>query len=86
MKKFQILLTLLACLSYGVLSHAGETHTLDKQAAVAAATQRFEGKLVSVDAEQRQDTPVYRVKILDSRGGLHTVIIHGQTGAVISAH
>jgi len=86
MKKLQTLLILLACLSFGVLPHAGETHTLDKQTAVATATQRFQGKLVSVDAEQRKDTPVYRVKILDSRGGLHTVIIHGQTGEIISAH
>lgn len=86
MNRLRILLALLACLSLAAPVYAAATHTLDKQTAATKAMQRFQGKLVSVDPELRKDTPVYRVKILDSHGGLHTVIIHGQTGEVISAH
>lgn len=86
MNRLRILLVLLTCLSLAAPVHAAATHTLDKQTAATKAQQRFQGKTVSVEQEQRNDTPVYRVKILDNRGGLHTVIIHGQTGDIISAH
>lgn len=86
MKQLPIVLVLLACLSLSAPASIAATATVDKQAAAQIAMQRFTGKLVSVDQEQRKETPVYRVKILDSHGGLHTVIIHGQTGDIISAH
>ncbi len=86
MKQLPIVLVLLACLSISTSVSAATAYTIEKQTAANLAMQRFAGKLVSVDPEQRKDIPVYRVKILDTHGGLHTVIIHGQTGDIISAH
>ena len=45
-----------------------------------------EGKVIAVDESKQDSTPVFRVKVLDTKGGLHTVIIDHQTGNVISAH
>ena len=86
MNLLRIWFVVLFCVSLMLPVDAAEPHTVDKQTAATTAMQRFAGKLVSVDPEQRDHTPVYRVKILDTRGGLHTVIIHGQTGEIISAH
>jgi uncharacterized membrane protein YkoI len=86
MNRFITLLALLLSLTLALPGVAAEAPTVSKQDAAVAAMQRIPGKVISVSPEQQQHTPVYRVKVLDEHGGLHTVIIHGQTGDVISAH
>ncbi|MBI3563360.1 MAG: PepSY domain-containing protein [Gammaproteobacteria bacterium] len=86
MQRLFTLLTLLACLILSVPNQAKENHTVDKQAAALTAMQRFPGKVVSVNPGYQGETPVYRVKVLDDHGGLHTVVIHGQSGEILSAH
>ncbi len=86
MRRFITLLVFVLSLTLAANSIAAEPATVSKQDAAVAAMQHIPGKVVSVNSEQQHKTPVYRVKVLDERSGMHTVIIHGQTGEVISAH
>lgn len=81
---YGLVFALTTLLSTSVLP-AAESH-IDKQAAAKIATQRFPGKVISVNPEQQEHTPIYRIKVLDKDGGMHTVVIHAQNGNILSAH
>ena len=59
---------------------------ISKSEAAAIAQQRFQGRVIAVKPVQKNSRSVYKVKILDKQGELHTVIINADTGAIISAH
>jgi len=86
MSRIITLLVFVLSLTLASNSFAVEPATVNKQDAAVAAMQHIPGKVVSVNLEQQHKTPVYRVKVLDERGGMHTVIIHGQTGEILSAY
>lgn len=86
MKRLVSIVTVILSLSLAAPAFSAETHTIDKQTAATKATERIPGRVISVSPEYRDATPVHRVKVLDARGGVHTVVIHGKTGEVLSAH
>lgn len=59
---------------------------ISKQEAASIAQQRFAGRVIGIQADAQNGTPVYRVKVLDNSGGLHLVIIDRQNGNILSAH
>lgn len=59
---------------------------ISKQEAAAIAESRFKGRIIAIKQKGEKDTLVYKVKILDSSGGMHIVIVNGQDGQIISAH
>lgn len=86
MNRFYTLLVFVLSLTLALPGLAAEAPTISKQDAAVTAMQQIPGKVISVSVEQQRNTPVYRVKVLDEHGGMHTVIVHGQTGDIISAH
>jgi len=59
---------------------------ISKQQAATIAKSRFQGRVIAVDEAKENSTEVYRVKVLDQKGGMHTIVIDNQSGNVISAH
>jgi uncharacterized membrane protein YkoI len=59
---------------------------VSRQQAASIAESQFQGRVIAVEESKQNNVPVFRVKVLDKQGGLHTVIIDHQTGNVISAH
>ena len=77
---------ILVCLLLAGPIVAVAAEPVSKQQAASIAKSKFQGKVIAVDESKQDSTPVFRVKVLDTKGGLHTVIIDHQTGNVISAH
>ena len=85
MRKTLVLLNLLVLLIAGPITGVAAEPVSRQQAANIAKSQ-FQGRVIAVDESKQGNTPVYRVKVLDKNGGVHTVIIDHQSGNVISAH
>lgn len=86
MSRTVIILGLIAALTgNAAMSYAGNT-TVSKQQAATIAKTRFKGRVIAVDEGKKEKKPVYRVKVLDKKGGMHTVVIDHKTGQVIAAH
>ncbi len=68
------------------LSTSWAEASISKQQAASIARTQYPGKIIDVRLIKSGEQPIYRVKVLDKKGGLHIVTIHGQTGNVISAH
>lgn len=86
MQKFLILLSLLLGLLLAAAGNSSAAEQISKQQAANIAKSQFQGRVIAIDEGKQDSTPVYRVKVLDKQGGLHTIIIDHQTGNVISAH
>lgn len=84
MYKMFIGLLLSAIIAYPGISLAGKP--ISKQQAATIAKTKFQGRVIAVDESKNDSTPVYRVKVLDKQGGMHTVVIDNQSGNIISAH
>jgi len=83
----QLLLNLiLFCLLLAAPFSIIAAEPITKQQAANIANSKFQGRVLAVDEGQQNNTAVYRVKVLDKEGGVHTVIIDHQTGNIISAH
>ena len=76
------LLTTMLVLGHAPIAAAEVT----KQQAASIAKSQFQGRIITVDESKQNDAAVYRVKVLDTGGGMHTVVIDKQSGNVISAH
>jgi uncharacterized membrane protein YkoI len=86
MRKFLLLVSLLiSLLATGMPSDAW-AQPVSKQQAASIAKSKFQGRVIAVDEGRQDNVKVYRVKVLDKQGGLHTVIIDHQTGDIIAAH
>lgn len=72
---------LLATSSYSI---AGQPIT--KQQAATIARSKFPGRVIAIDERKQDNLAVYHVKVLDKKGGMHTIVIDHQSGNVISAH
>jgi len=59
---------------------------VSKSEAASIATGQYPGKVINVSLSDDGKQPVYRVKVLDKKGGMHIVTINGNTGQIISAH
>jgi uncharacterized membrane protein YkoI len=81
-----LLLFSLICLLLSGPFTAIAAEPVTRQQAASIAESKFQGRVIAVDEGKQDNTPIYRVKVLDKKGGLHTVIIDHQTGNVISAH
>ena len=86
MPKRLILVSLLFGVLFTASGNSIAVEAISKQQAASIAKSQFEGRVIAVHEGKQDNTPVYRVKVLDKKGGLHTVIIDHQTGIVISAH
>jgi uncharacterized membrane protein YkoI len=84
MRKMIILCTLTCLLFSG--SFPAFAEPVSKQQAASIAKSQFQGRVIAVDESKQDNTAVFRVKVLDKNGGLHTVVIDHQTGNIISAH
>ena len=84
MKHFLLSMPLL--LMFGFAPMTVEAAQISNQQAAAIAQSRFDGRVIAVEEETRNDTPIYKVKVLDQRGGMHIVIIDGNSGQILSAH
>jgi uncharacterized membrane protein YkoI len=86
MQKFLILLSLILGLLFAAAGNSSAAEQISKQQAANIAKSQFQGRVIAIDEGKQENTQVYRVKVLDKQGGLHTIIIDHQTGNVISAH
>lgn len=86
MRKKIILSSLLAACILSVSAPGIAAESISKQEAATIAKSRFQGRVIAVDESRQDSTTVYRVKVLDKKGGMHTVIIDYQSGSIISAH
>jgi uncharacterized membrane protein YkoI len=86
MRKFLILSGLLFAFTLSVTDVSAAPPPISKQQAVTIAKSKFQGRVIAVDEAKHDDTQVYRVKVLDKKGGMHTIVIDHQSGTVISAH
>ena len=86
MRKFFILISLSFALLFASSGISVAAGPINKQQAATIAKSQFQGRVIAVDEVKQDNKPVYQVKVLDKKGGLHTVIIDNQTGDVISAH
>jgi len=85
MKRFLLSCCLIITLAFSAAVHA-EASQISSQQAAAIAQSRFQGRVIAVEQESRGDTSIFKVKVLDRRGGMHIVIIDGASGQIISAH
>jgi uncharacterized membrane protein YkoI len=86
MKRQLLIIGLLSVLlGSAPLTMSAEPAISKSQAASIAAAQ-YPGKIINVSLSNQDSTPVYRVKVLDSKGGMHIVTIDGSNGNVLSAH
>jgi uncharacterized membrane protein YkoI len=85
MKRLLLIIGLLSVLLGSTLAVSAEPAISKSQAASIAASQ-YPGKIINVSLSNQDSTPVYRVKVLDSKGGMHIVTIDGNNGNVLSAH
>ena len=59
---------------------------ISKSDAANIATSVYPGKVINIGLSDSDKNPVYRVKVLDNKGGMHIVTIDGNSGQIISAH
>lgn len=85
MRKLLLCLTL-SCLLLAAPLYSLAAEPITKQQAANIANSKFQGRVLAVDESQQDNVAVFRVKVLDKEGGVHTVIIDHQTGNIISAH
>ena len=86
MKRVVLIIGLL-CMLLGVSPmHALAEPAISKSQAAGIATSQYPGKIINVSLSGNDSTPVYRVKVLDSKGGMHIVTIDGNNGKILSAH
>jgi len=81
-----IILGLIAALAGSTSLSFAENTSVSKQKAATIAKSHFKGRVIAVDEGKKENKPVYRVKVLDKKGGMHTVVIDHKTGQVITAH
>lgn len=86
MQRVFITLSLTCALLCATPGSYAASKPVSKQQAATIAKSRFQGRVIAVVEGKQDDTLVYRVKVLDKQGGMHTVVIDHQTGHVISAH
>lgn len=86
MSRTFIMLSLICALSCSPMFSFAAKPTVSKQQAATIAKSRFQGRVIAVEKDKKEKTVVYRVKVLDKKGGMHTVVIDHQTGQVITAH
>jgi hypothetical protein len=86
MIKFRILPGLLLGLLFAVSYPSFAAKAISKQQAATIARSKFQGRVIAVDKSKHDSTPVYRVKVLDKKGGMHTIVIDHQSGNILSAH
>jgi uncharacterized membrane protein YkoI len=79
-------ISLLLALSLLVPVHGLAAEQISKQQAASIAKSRFKGRVIAVDETSQDSTPVYRVRVLDKKGGMHTIVIDHKTGKILSAH
>lgn len=86
MQRFFLCFCLISTLLFAATGNCATTVAVTKQQAVTIAKSRFQGRVIAVEQSKQNNTDVYRVKVLDKKGGMHTVVIDNKTGQVISAH
>lgn len=84
-KKFLLLSLLVSMLVAGTAPIVAADQ-ISKQQAASIAKSQFQGRVIAVDDSKQDGTAVYRVKVLDKSGGMHTVVVDKQSGNVIAAH
>jgi uncharacterized membrane protein YkoI len=86
MHKVCVLSVLLFAFTIAGTGVSAAAEPITKQQAATIAKSQFPGRVISVDESKRDNTTVYRVKVLDKKGGMHTIVIDHQSGSVLSAH
>lgn len=84
MKDKILIISLVTSLFLGLVAHVAAQ--ISKQDAASIAQSRFNGRVIAVKPEDQKGTLIYRVKVLDTNGGMHIVVIDGQSGKILSAH
>lgn len=84
MHRFFLSLSLISALLFTAVGNCAAA--VSKQQAVAIAKSRFQGRVIAVIESKQDKADVYRVKVLDKKGGMHTVVIDHKTGQILSAH
>lgn len=82
----KLLFGLLFAFSITLSGYSAAAQAISKQQAATIAKSRFQGRVIAIDEGKHDSTLVYRVKVLDKKGGMHTVVIDHQSGNVLSAH
>lgn len=86
MKRMIGMLGLVMMLMTGIPQLALAEPAISKSQAASIATSQYPGKVINVNLSSNDKQPVYRVKVLDNKGGMHIVTIDGNSGQIISAH
>ncbi len=86
MKRIVGILACVLFLQVGAPNLALAQPAVSKSQAASIATSRIPGKVINVGLSEQGNQPVYRVKVLDNKGGMHIVTIDGNSGQIISAH
>lgn len=82
----KLLIGLLLGISVIFSGFGAAAEAISKQQAATIAKSRFQGRVIAVDEGKHDNITVYRVKVLDKKGGLHTIVIDLQSGNILSAH
>jgi len=82
----KLLIGLLLGISIMFSGYSFAAKPITKQQAATIAKSRFQGRVIAIDEGKHDNIPVYRVKVLDKKGGMHTIVIDHQSGNVVSAH
>ena len=86
MKRLVLILAVISVLLAPTPSMVLAEPAISKSQAASIATSQYPGKIINVSLTNPNSAPVYRVKVLDSKGGMHIVTIDGNNGNIISAH
>jgi uncharacterized membrane protein YkoI len=86
MKRLVLILGLICVLAASTPLTVLAEPAISKSQAASIATSRYPGKIINVTLSNSSSAPVYRVKVLDNKGGMHIVTIDGNNGQIISAH
>ena len=86
MKRLVLILGLISVLLASTPLAVLAEPAISKSQAASIATSKYPGKIINVSLSNPNSAPVYRVKVLDSKGGMHIVTIDGNNGNIISAH
>ena len=86
MKYLLVVIYIVFSLSILPLNTSVAAPAVSKQQAAQIAQGRFSGRVVSVKPARENNKTVYRVKVLDKKGGMHQVIIDANSGQIISAY
>lgn len=81
-----LFLSLFLVTSIALPGHSTAAQAITKQQAATIAKSRFQGRVIAIDETKYENTPVYRVKVLDKKGGMHTIVIDHQSGNIVTAH